>query len=283
MSAANGLRALWLPYFSQPASDRIVYRAIRRRKVRKIVEIGIGDAQRAMRMISLAQRYQPTEAIRYIGIDPFEAEAAAATRGMTLKSAYRLLKATGARVHLVPSDAPEAFPRAANALMGNQLVLISSAEPPMALLRMWLFLPRMLAPEALVLFDAMKGPRSMASHVVAGDSSIGDGTAPPRRLTSDHRGRQCGERQQQRRWLGDGGRHPPNGLLVARSDSSPESKRPIKASELSSAIGTLSATRPSTFSSSVSGESVATPGVASEAANVTSAGVAAVPPITKAD
>ena len=153
MSAANGLKALWLAYFSKPADERVLYRLIRKRKLRKIVEIGIGSGQRALRMISLARRYHPAAQVRYTGIDWFEGRTTDSSEGMNLKTAYRMLRASGARIHLVPRDAHEAFARVANALSGNELVVISSEQPLESLGRMWFFLPRMLAPQAVVLFS----------------------------------------------------------------------------------------------------------------------------------
>ncbi len=161
LSAANGLKALWLAYLSQPAGDRPLYRLIRKRKIRRIVEIGIGDGRRALRMISLAQRYHSAADIRYTGIDWFEARRCDDGTGLTLKQAYRVLRGTSARIHLVPSDAHEAFARVANALSGNELVTITSGEPPEALGRIWFFLPRMLAAGATVVYSQMgNGPGS---------------------------------------------------------------------------------------------------------------------------
>jgi hypothetical protein len=154
LSAANGLKALWLAYLSKPADERVLYRLIRKRKLRKIVEIGIGSGQRALRMISLARRYHPASHVRYTGIDWFEAgEASETEQGMDLKTAYRLLRASGARIHLVPRDAHEAFARMANALSGNELVVIAHQQRLESLGRIWFFLPRMLAPQAVVLLS----------------------------------------------------------------------------------------------------------------------------------
>ena len=57
------------------------HRTIRKRKVCKIVEIGIGGGQRALRMISLAQCFQSAADVRYTGIDWFEAGLTADGRG----------------------------------------------------------------------------------------------------------------------------------------------------------------------------------------------------------
>ncbi len=159
MSAANGLKALWLAYLSKPADERILYRLIRKRKLRKIVEIGIGSGQRALRMISLAQRYHSVPEVRYTGIDWFEARADESPDRLTLKTAYRVLRASGSRIHLVPRDAHEAFARLANALSGNELVVIDSHQPLESLGRIWFFLPRMLAPQAIALAAQTTGER----------------------------------------------------------------------------------------------------------------------------
>ncbi|HKD36418.1 MAG TPA: class I SAM-dependent methyltransferase, partial [Pirellulales bacterium] len=153
LSRANGLKALWLAYFSQPAADRILYRTIRKRKLRRIVEIGIGGGRRALRMISLAKRYRSANEVRYTGIDWFESRAVDSDQALSMKQAYRLLRGTSARIHLIPNDANEAFARLANALSANELIVISSEEPPESLGRIWFFLPRMLAPGAVVLFS----------------------------------------------------------------------------------------------------------------------------------
>jgi len=147
----NALKAFWLAYLSQPASDRAIYRAIRRRKFRRIMEIGLGDGGRALRMIGLARRYWGADEIRYVGVDLFEAGSAEAGPNLTLKQAHRLLRRTGVRSHLVPGDPFQALARTANSLAGNELVLISMREAAESLERAWFYLPRMLAPEALVL------------------------------------------------------------------------------------------------------------------------------------
>ena len=126
MLTASRLKFLYLAYFSKPVGDRIIYRAIRKRKVCKILEIGIGKADRAARMIAVAQRGAGGEAIRYVAIDPFEARRPEDGSGLSLKEAHRLLKSTTAQVQLIPGDPAAALTRAANALRNMELVIISS-------------------------------------------------------------------------------------------------------------------------------------------------------------
>ena len=99
MPPTSRLRVFYLSYFSNPAGDRLIYRTIRRQKVRTILELGIGFGQRAVRMIEIAGCYHPIREVRFTGVDLFEARSSADGPGVTLKMAHRLLNATGARIH----------------------------------------------------------------------------------------------------------------------------------------------------------------------------------------
>jgi hypothetical protein len=95
-------------------------------------------------MIDLAQRYSPGCRIHYTGIDLFEAREPSAPAGLSLKDAYRLLRATPARIRLAPGDPLSALARTANLLVGTDLVIISAGVDEQSLLRAWRFVPRML-------------------------------------------------------------------------------------------------------------------------------------------
>ncbi len=104
-------RHLYLAYFSQPPADRVLYRLIRRRKIQRMVEIGVGVAVRSRRLIQAAQGASRTLRVRYTGIDLFEARDASDAGGLPLKEIYRLLKPTGAQTQLVPGDPFSALAR----------------------------------------------------------------------------------------------------------------------------------------------------------------------------
>ena len=154
MPASSRLHYLWLAYFSRPAHERALYRLIRREKPRQIVELGIGDGQRTMRMIRAAARFAGGDQIRYTGIDLFEARPAGAP-GLSLKDAHRLLKRSGARVQLVPGDPLSALTRAANALGNTDLMVISASHDEAALRQAWFYVPRMLHARSCVLWDSI--------------------------------------------------------------------------------------------------------------------------------
>jgi len=109
-------------------------------------------------MIELARLHAQSAQLRYTGVDLFEARTSSDGRGTTLKAAYRLLRATGARIQLIPGDPFTALSRAANTLGGTELVIISAGHDPDSLARAWFYLPRMLRPESLVLIEQPRGP-----------------------------------------------------------------------------------------------------------------------------
>lgn len=151
MSLTSHARFLYLSHFSKPITDRPIYRAIRRRRIQKIVEIGIGSGQRALRMIEVAKRNRGQ--VDYTGVDLFEARPRVDGRNLTLRAAHRLLKPSGARVRLVPGDPFAALSRVANTLTGTELILISAGHDPGSLARAWFYVPRMLARQSLVLIE----------------------------------------------------------------------------------------------------------------------------------
>src|SRR5258708_7619970 len=95
-------RLAYLTYFSQPASDRIIYRLIRKHRVRRILELGIGTGRRTIRMLEAVDRGTAigsscsTGQVSYTGIDLFEMRLPAHPSGLSLKLAHRQLRATGA-------------------------------------------------------------------------------------------------------------------------------------------------------------------------------------------
>lgn len=152
------LKLLYLSHLSKPASDRLVYQLIRRQRIRKILELGVGTGRRALKMIEVARLCAPKSEVHYTGVDLFEARTGGAGSGLTVKSAHRLLKPTGARVRLLPGDPLSALSRAANTLGGTELILISVGNSLASLAPAWFYVPRMLAPSCRVLIEERSGP-----------------------------------------------------------------------------------------------------------------------------
>jgi hypothetical protein len=150
---ATFLRLAYLSYFSSPASDREIYRTIRRQRVRSILECGIGMCRRSARMIEIARLVSPDRETRYVGIDRFEARSAADGPGVTLKTAHQLLCGAQAKIRLVPGDPATALAQVANTLGRMDLVVISARQNTPELDAAWHYLPRILHPNSEVLLE----------------------------------------------------------------------------------------------------------------------------------
>lgn len=183
MSAASLLKYCYLAYVAKPVAERNIYRLIRRQRVRRIVELGIGDASRAQRMIAVSQRYQGDTEVSYAGIDLFEARDEDRPL-LPLKRAYKLLTPAGARLQLVPGDAYTALARAANSLLGTDLLIISADQDDASLRRAWFYVPRMLHENSTVLVEHIgDGPDAESRYQELPADDIGQlaEVAAPRR------------------------------------------------------------------------------------------------------
>jgi hypothetical protein len=162
LPGTSRLRIFYLTHLSAPAADRPIYRAIHRHKVQHILELGLGDGQRALRMIEVAAHCIPLKSVFFTGIDPFEADARPNGPGLTLKMAHRLLKSTGARIQLVPGDPFTALARSADRLGPADLVVLSAGLDPESVQRAWFYLPR-LTHAGTQVFVESKMPGGVAS------------------------------------------------------------------------------------------------------------------------
>jgi len=162
------LRILYLLQFSQPHNDRVILRAIHKQGVRRILELGMGSGDRAMRLIELAQASAGEDAIRYIGIDPFEGRPDW-QRCLTIKSTYRTLRSTGAVVRLLPGNPQTVLAQFANSLGPVDLAIVSAGYDPLLLARMWFYVPRMLPPQSLVYLEEVAPGGAITTRLVSLD------------------------------------------------------------------------------------------------------------------
>lgn len=155
-------RKLVLNHFSKPICDRPLYRAVQQFHPRHILELGVGSAQRSLRLVELALAHVPADELRYTGVDLFESRPAGRP-GLTLREAHRLLRQKLAKVQLLPGDPWTALARAANALQGVDLVIVSADQQGETLDRAWFYLPRTLAAAARVYVQTGQGDAA-ATH-----------------------------------------------------------------------------------------------------------------------
>ena len=126
MAAASWFRFAYLAYASRPKSIRQLYRLVKRQRIRRIVEVGVGDVGVSASLVEVAQRYAGEHKVMHSGLDWFDARPDHMPR-LLLKEAYRLLHATGASVRLVPGAPAASLAGVANAHQNTDLILISSA------------------------------------------------------------------------------------------------------------------------------------------------------------
>ncbi len=143
MAAASWFRFAYLAHLSQPKSVRQLYRLVKRHRVCRIVEVGVGDVARAAALIEVAQRYSRQQSVAYTGIDWFDARPQPLAP-LSLKEAYRRLRPTGANVRLVPGEPGRSLVTAANAHQNTDLIVVSHTVSDAELTNAWFYVPRML-------------------------------------------------------------------------------------------------------------------------------------------
>jgi len=152
VSVGSLLRSFYLLYFSQPSSDRALYRAVRACPIRSIVELGISLDRRTPRLLEIAAWRSANLPLRYTGIDLFEARPANQP-SLPLKQAFAKLQSPSIRVQLVPGDPATALRRTANSLVGTDLLIISADQDRDSLTAAWTWMPRMLTLSSLVFLE----------------------------------------------------------------------------------------------------------------------------------
>lgn len=119
------------------------------RTIRSIVELGIDLSGRTQRILEVAAWRKESLPLRYTGIDLFEARPANQSP-LPLKRAFHDLRATGAKVQLVPGDPLSALLRTANSLAGTDLLIVAADQDRDSLERSWMYIPRMLHAESII-------------------------------------------------------------------------------------------------------------------------------------
>lgn len=154
MAAVGWWKYAYLALASRPKSERTLYRLVKRQRVGRIVEVGMGNLDRAAGLIQVAQRYCRGQEVNYTGLDWFEARPEELP-ALTLKDAHCHLQTTGANVRLVPGPPARSLAAVANAHRGTGLLLISSAVADSRLEPAWFYVPRMLTAHSVVLREEL--------------------------------------------------------------------------------------------------------------------------------
>ena len=167
MAAANWFRYTYLARLSRPKSDRELYRLVKRQRATRLVEIGMGEISRAVSLIEVAQRFAGEKKVWYTGIDLFEARPDE-RKTLSLKEAYRILRATEAGIRLVPGLPARSLASAANAHANTDLILLGPAVSIDDLDGAWFYLPRMLHEKSVILAERHTGDAQASFERISG-------------------------------------------------------------------------------------------------------------------
>lgn len=148
----SALKFFQMTWLSKPVPDRLIYKLIKQRQVKSIVEIGLGDGSRCGKMIAVAKKFNPDSRIKYTGVDLFDARDES-TSPLKLIEMHRQLNAVDAKTQLVPGDLGSALPRIANGHVRTDMVIISAGFDDDEFESTQMFLPRMLHPSSVVLIQ----------------------------------------------------------------------------------------------------------------------------------
>jgi hypothetical protein len=153
LSIFSHFRSAYLRYLSKPQSNRVVYRAMFRSRAKNILELGVGDGQRALRMMEIAKMISLGDEIRYVGMDLFEGRSESDGPGMSFKAAHQCLRVDGVRVQLLPGEPAATLARMANSLGKMDVVVLPAKLDSPDFNRMWLFMPRILHENSQVFIE----------------------------------------------------------------------------------------------------------------------------------
>lgn len=154
MKPISSIKSFYLSTFANPASDRVIYRLVKKHRAASIIEIGLGNANRAANLIQIANRYKSSGLVRYTGIDLFES---ATDSKITLKSCHQRLSGPDVKLQLVPGPMFASVHRIANSHTRTDLLIISQGCEEAELEKSWFYFPRMLHAASLVMLQESNG------------------------------------------------------------------------------------------------------------------------------
>jgi hypothetical protein len=159
MSLAARLRYRWWTRARHPARYANLLRAIRERRARSLVEVGVWDGVHARQMIETAALSWPRREISYTGFDLFESltdeqlAAEFSKRPPPLAVVRARLEATGAAVRLVPGDTRTTLHEAAPALAGTDLVYLDGGHAVETIASDWSAIERFASDRTTIILD----------------------------------------------------------------------------------------------------------------------------------
>lgn len=157
MSLARIWSTFQLLHLSQPAGQRVLYKAVRRRHIQSVLEVNVGDGTRCTRLIAWLRQQGCEGAMRYAAIDLFELGG---TGAVGLKAFHQQLSRQGVKPLPVPGTLPQGLPRVAHTLGAVDLAILDVDPQQLCEAATSAMLPRILRPDSLVLIRGAR-PQSL--------------------------------------------------------------------------------------------------------------------------
>lgn len=172
MSLSQLWNSVKVLHFSQPASDRPLYRAVRGRTIHSVLEVNVGSGARSERLIDWLRAQGQTGPIRYAAIDDFELGGEG---HIGLKAYHQRLSQRGAKPFPVPGDVAAAMRRVAQTVGAVDLLVFDLEAAQWHSAAIAAIAPRLVHPQTLVLIADGTPSSLRVTQIEAA------GTAAPRR------------------------------------------------------------------------------------------------------
>ncbi len=154
MKPISSVKYFYLTTFANPPADRSVYRAVKKNRASSILEIGLGNGDRAENLIRIAKKFSASGTVRYTGIDMFES---APTPVASLKETHQRLSRHDVKLQLVPGPIFNSVLRIANSHTRTDILVISEGVDQESLQQSWFYFPRMLHAASVILMQDQGG------------------------------------------------------------------------------------------------------------------------------
>lgn len=126
MSKLSWLQKVYWKHLAKPTSERELVRFVLSTPVESILEIGMGNGERAARLLDLISKTQARPIQRYVGLDEFEG-ASDAREHLKLIAAHRLFTERGLKATLFPGTPANSLLRLTHNVQACDLVIIDES------------------------------------------------------------------------------------------------------------------------------------------------------------
>lgn len=146
--AGLGRFRLWyLLHLARPSHLRLLYRQVHAHPPRSLMEFGV-EVRRTLTLLQIICQMSGGKFPRYIALDEFESSSV--RDPVSLKGLYRTLRRLGVEPRLLPGRPEAVLPVWANHIRDVEVLVIWKENQLPTDNRLWLFIPRMLAPDGQI-------------------------------------------------------------------------------------------------------------------------------------